>query len=72
MRGVTVPCTTLVDALEKFACDEICKGNALFILAEREFVPEQLAALIRASKGATLSPLPAQLTETEESEYEEA
>ena len=34
--------------------------------------PEQLAALIRASKGATLPPLPAQLTETEESEYEEA
>ena len=33
--------------------------------------PEQLAALIRASKGATLPPLPAQLTETEESEYEE-
>lgn len=34
--------------------------------------PEQLAVLIRASKGATLPPLPAQLTETEESEYEEA
>lgn len=34
--------------------------------------PEQLAALIRVSKGATLPPLPAQLTETEESEYEEA
>ena len=34
--------------------------------------PEQLAALIRASKDATLPPLPAQLTETEESEYEEA
>ena len=33
--------------------------------------PEQLAALIRASKGASLPPLPAQLTETEESEYEE-
>ena len=45
MRGVTVPCTTLVDALEKFARGEICKGNALFILAEREFMPEQLAAL---------------------------
>ena len=34
--------------------------------------PEQLAVLIRASKGVTLPPLPAQLTETEESEYEEA
>ena len=34
--------------------------------------PEQLAVLIRASKGATLPPLPAQLTEMEESEYEEA
>ena len=33
--------------------------------------PEQLAALIRASKGASLPPLPAQLTETEDSEYEE-
>ena len=33
--------------------------------------PEQLAVLIRASKGATLPPLPAQLTETEESEYAE-
>ena len=33
--------------------------------------PEQLAALIQSNKGASLPTLPAQLTETEDSEYEE-
>ena len=52
--------------------DSIHELENLDMVRSCGMTPEQLAALIRASKGATLPPLSAQLTETEESEYEEA